>query len=200
MLDQSHLNDNIKVYPHDAILARSILRLFPYFVKPNHLTVLRYAMVPLVLFFVIDGNYPVGLLLFLFAAFTDTLDGSLARTRRQITLWGVIHDPVSDKLLITSILAVLVIKHINPLLSTIIIGMEAVFIIGGIIFKSHGSLQMANWWGKSKMIFQVIGVMLILIWLIVGFPLLKSAAEWSLITAIVLSSIGVLKYGARFGS
>lgn len=200
MIDQKHLNDNIKVYPQDTLLARSILRLFPISVKPNHLTVIRYALAPLVLFFIINNNYKIGILLFLLAALTDVLDGSMARMRRQITVWGVINDPIADKLLIISILATLIVKHVTSFLSLIIIGMEIIFIIGGVVFKSQGSLQMANWWGKTKMIFQVVGVMLILVWLMTGFAPLKVAAEWSLIVAITLASIGVLKYGARFGS
>src|SRR3989344_7857071 len=120
-LDLEHLNDNIKIYPQDKVLSWTILLLIPKFIKPNHFTILRYLLAPVVLYFVINANYRIGIPLFAFTAFTDMLDGSLARTRKQITVWGIIHDPIADKILIMSCLAVLVLKHINPIIAFMII-------------------------------------------------------------------------------
>jgi len=199
-IELDHLNDNIKVYLHDKMLIWTVLWLIPRFIKPNHLTILRYLLSPFILYFIVIANYRIGIPLFLFAAVTDMIDGSLARTRKQITVWGIIHDPIADKILIMSCLAVLVLKHINPIIAFMIIGMEIVFITGGVILKRRGVIQMANWWGKMKMIFQVIGITLILLWLLLNIGVLKTIAEVSLVIAILLSSMGVLKYGTRFGS
>ncbi len=199
-LDLEHLNDNIKIYPQDHFLSWTILRLIPRFVKPNHLTILRYLLAPVVLYFVIRANYRVGIPLFLVAAFTDMLDGSLARMRREITVWGITNDPIADKLLIASLLAVLVVQHINPIIAFMVIGMEILFVTGGVMLKRRGVIQMANWWGKMKMTFQVIGVLFILLWLVFNLPILKVIAEMSLVVAILLASAGVLQYGVRFGS
>src|SRR3989344_1659878 len=199
-IELDHLNDNIKVYLHDKMLIWTVLWLIPRFIKPNHLTILRYLLSPFILYFIVIANYRIGIPLFLFAAVTDMIDGSLARTRKQITVWGIIHDPIADKILIMSCLAVLVLKHINPIIAFMIIGMEIVFITGGVILKRRGVIQMANWWGKMKMIFQVTGITLILLWLLLNIGVLKNIAEVSLVIAILLSSMGVLKYGTRFGS
>ena len=199
-LDLEHLNDNIKIYPQDKVLSWTILLLIPKFIKPNHFTILRYLLAPVVLYFVINANYRIGIPLFAFTAFTDMLDGSLARTRKQITVWGIIHDPIADKLLIGSLLAVLVVQHVNPIIAFMVIGMEILFITGGVMLKRRGVIQMANWWGKTKMLFQVLGVGLLLVWLMSGMVVLKTIAEISLVIAILLASMGVLKYGARFGS
>lgn len=199
-LDLEHLNDNIKIYPHDQLLKWTILPLIPRFIKPNHFTVLRYLLVLPVLYFIIKANYRVGIPLFILAALTDMVDGSLARTRGQITVWGIINDPIADKSLIGSLLVVLVVQHVNPIIAFMVIGMEILFVTGGIMLKRRGVIQMANWWGKTKMIFQVLGVGLLLIWLMTGLMALKIVAEVCLVTAILLASMGVLKYGARFGS
>lgn len=199
-LDLEHLNDNIKIYPHDKLLKWTILPLIPRFIKPNHFTVLRYCLVPFVLYFIIKAHYRIGIPLFILAALTDMVDGSLARTRGQITVWGIINDPIADKSLIGSLLVVLVVQHVNPIIAFMVIGMEILFVTGGIMLKRRGVIQMANWWGKTKMIFQVLGVGLLLIWLTTGLAVLKIVAEVCLVAAILLASMGVLKYGARFGS
>jgi len=97
-------------------------------------------------------------------------------------------------------LAVLVVQHVNPIIAFMVIGMEILFITGGVMLKRRGVIQMANWWGKTKMLFQVLGVGLLLVWLMSGMVVLKTIAEISLVIAILLASMGVLKYGARFGS
>ncbi|MGM0629272.1 MAG: CDP-alcohol phosphatidyltransferase family protein [Patescibacteria group bacterium] len=84
----------------DRILDRLFLWSIPSYIKPNHLTIFRYLTVPIIFYFLLNSFYLPVLLLFLLSAFTDALDGALARTRDQITSWGKIHDPLADKLLI----------------------------------------------------------------------------------------------------
>ena len=68
---------------------------------PNRLSLLRIALVPVmaVCFYI---NFDYGALLavavFLIAAFTDFLDGYIARKTNQITELGKLLDPVADKL------------------------------------------------------------------------------------------------------
>ena len=50
----------------------------------------------------------VGAAIFGLAAFTDWLDGYLARRRRQVTSLGQMMDPLADKLLVTAALVSLV--------------------------------------------------------------------------------------------
>ena len=70
---------------------------------PNRLSLLRIAFVPVmaVCFYI---NFDYGALLavavFFIAAFTDFLDGYIARKTNQITELGKLLDPVADKLLV----------------------------------------------------------------------------------------------------
>src|ERR1035437_35073 len=68
-----------KLYPHDKVLAFLFVRFIPNWVKPNMLTVLRLALTPAVLILMSLHRWSWALPLFLFTAFTDALDGSLAR-------------------------------------------------------------------------------------------------------------------------
>ena len=78
---------------------------------PNKITLVRIFLVPLLLVFLIspDGWYPlVAATIFLVAAFTDWLDGHLARSTNQITRLGQLLDPIADKILVTAALVSLV--------------------------------------------------------------------------------------------
>ena len=66
----------------------------------------------------------MGLILFFISAFSDVVDGSLARTKNKITTWGAIYDPIADKLLLGSTSIILVSKLISFYLGFLIIIIE----------------------------------------------------------------------------
>src|SRR5262245_56464898 len=100
-----------KIYAHDRLLAATILRIVPESVTPNQITVARFLLTPFVILTLALGRYSFGVPFFLFAAFTDLLDGALARTRSQVTDWGTLWDPIADKLLIGSAIVVLIFRE-----------------------------------------------------------------------------------------
>jgi CDP-diacylglycerol---glycerol-3-phosphate 3-phosphatidyltransferase len=74
---------------------------------PNILTVARIAMTPIIaLLPFINGYVPklIAFFVFVIAAFSDFLDGQLARGRDQITDVGKLLDPLADKLLLLATL------------------------------------------------------------------------------------------------
>ena len=76
---------------------------------PNKLTILRVAMIP---FFVLFMLFPVmgeadkwiALVLFIVASLTDMLDGHIARKYNLITNFGKFMDPLADHLFLASLL------------------------------------------------------------------------------------------------
>ncbi len=142
---------------------------------PNALTLLRIFFVPLLVAALVqeDATYSLGglvlsneivaLLIFLSAAFTDLLDGYLARRWNQITTVGMLLDPVADKLLISAALVALVQVHRVPgWMAVLIIGRE--FAVSGLrsIAASEGYTIQASELGKTKMVTQVLAIALIL--------------------------------------
>ena len=102
---------------------------------PNKLTILRVAMIP---FFVLFMLFPVmgeadkwiALVLFIVASLTDMLDGHIARKYNLITNFGKFMDPLADKLLVCSALICLVeLGRIASWIVIVIIARE--FIISG---------------------------------------------------------------------
>ncbi|MEM8769808.1 MAG: CDP-diacylglycerol--glycerol-3-phosphate 3-phosphatidyltransferase, partial [Pseudomonadota bacterium] len=99
---------------------------------PNLLTIARILLIPIfVLVYVAPGlgTYLVAAVLFGLAAFTDWLDGYLARRLNQTTPFGAFLDPVADKLIVVSALTILIGHHASLWLTIpglIIIGREIV--------------------------------------------------------------------------
>ncbi len=184
-----------EVFLHDRILDKALLWMIPRWVTPNSITWLRFFLVPFVVYINYRGNYAVGVPLFLFAAFTDAVDGSLARTRDQITNFGKLFDPFADKLLIGSMVVLLVFKYLSQKIGYIVVGLEILFIVVGTVQWLLGKVSQANLWGKIKMLLQVLAVCLILLGLTFGYPILFACATWIFGAAIIFACISLFFHG-----
>lgn len=184
-----------KIYWHDRILAKTILKLFPRRVLPNHITVFRFLATPFVAALMFYERYSIGLLAFLLVAFTDTLDGSMARIRNQITEWGKIYDPLADKILIGSMVFIIVLKYIDLWTALVIIGLEIIIIITAWIRMIKGYKVQANLWGKIKMNLQVLGVVILLFSIIFNWAALLPLASTTLYLAIAFAIVSLASFG-----
>lgn len=107
------------------------------------------------------ANDTVALIFFIAAGLTDMLDGYLARRWKQVTTVGMLLDPVADKLLISAALISLVqIRFLPAWMVILIISRE--FAVSGLrsIAAAEGYTIAAGELGKTKMVFQVVGVTL----------------------------------------
>jgi cardiolipin synthase len=66
---------------------------------PNLLTLFRFLLVPLVVYYILERQFLPALLLFALAGFSDALDGFLARQYHWTSRIGALMDPLADKLL-----------------------------------------------------------------------------------------------------
>jgi len=187
--------DPAKLFPHDHIMRYTFVPLVPPFVTPNMITMFRIVMTPVVLWLLYVQQFSVGIPLFLFVAFTDALDGSTARIRKQITEWGTFYDPLADKILIGSVVLLVVVQHVNLFFGLLIVLVEALLIAGGVIRKHNGKVVSANVFGKTKMFLQVTGVLLLLIALWAGFDLFIPISVGTLSLAVVFAIISLFTYG-----
>ena len=134
---------------------------------PISLTILRIFFVPIVVVLLLakGGNmdlWAVGV--FLLAAVTDLLDGYLARKRGQITNLGILLDPIADKLLTSAAFISLTSLHLVPAwMVVIIVGRE--FAVSGLrsIASAAGFMLEVSELGKTKMVFQVVAITVIIL-------------------------------------
>lgn len=189
------MRDPTKPYPTDYILDATVLKLIPRRIRPNHITVLRMLLTPLVVLIIASGNYWWGIPLFVLTAFTDAVDGAMARMRKQVTEWGTIYDPVADKLLIGSLVFVVVLKFVNPIVGYSLLAVEAAFIIGGYVRLKRGTLMPANIWGKIKMGLEVTGVTLLLVALASGVEVIFNISIGTFILALAFAIVSLVTHG-----
>lgn len=130
---------------------------------PNKLTILRVIMIPLVMAFYMIEAIPYGkivaLVLFVLAAFTDFLDGKIARKYNLVTDFGKFLDPIADKLLVASVLFMIAIDGTIPnpwgvIVVTIIMSRELIVDAFRLIACTKGIVLAADIWGKAKTMVQ----------------------------------------------
>jgi CDP-diacylglycerol--glycerol-3-phosphate 3-phosphatidyltransferase len=130
---------------------------------PNVLTVGRILLVPVLVAVLLQAT-PHGSWIaagvFALAAVTDTLDGYLARSRRSVTTFGKVMDPIADKLLIAAALISLVsLDRVEPWVAMVIIARE--FAVSGLRVAAgvQGVVIPASRLGKAKTIIQVAAIL-----------------------------------------
>ena len=187
-----------KVTPIDKMLDVSFLRLIPEWVTPNHVTIFRFLSIPLLIALLLADYTDLATTLFVISAFSDAVDGALARTRKEVTKWGIVNDPLADKLLIGSVVAIVVTKYVHPILAFSIIGIE-IFIFASALYKTRygGKIVPAKTVGKIKMILESVALFLIFvsiisgsgIFLVIGTILLYLAIFFAILSLFVYKSI-----------
>jgi len=133
---------------------------------PNFLTLLRVVLIPvLVLAWFIPSQYAgeISALIFVVAAFTDWLDGWLARRWKQESAFGAFLDPVADKLMVAAALVLLV-----DAFDSVLVTLSAIVIIGREIVVSALREWMSeigqrahvavSWLGKVKTATQMLAI------------------------------------------
>ena len=133
---------------------------------PNQITLARIASVPLFMYLVLMEK-PVGtilaIVLFVLAAASDAVDGYLARSLNQTTVFGKFADPIADKLLIAGALISFVqLGELSAAATMIIISRE--FLVTGlrIMAIAEGKVIVASPLGKLKTMSHI-GLVLIIL-------------------------------------
>lgn len=170
-----------------------VLPFIPSFMRPNHFTIVRMLMTPFVLWILYEGSYIIGVPLFVFVAFTDLIDGSLARVRNQITPWGIFFDPVADKLLIGSVALLIALKYFHPIVIFVAIALD---LLPSVLFlsRTNGRMMMANIWGKTKMFLQFVSIFVLLLGITLGIQPMIDAAEITLAISLVFALVAAVTY------
>ncbi len=172
-----------------------VLPFIPKAITPNQVTVFRFLATPFVIWGLAVGAYTWSIPLFVAVAFTDMIDGSLARVRKQVTEWGTFFDPIADKMLITLSAVVVVVQAVGWWLTTLVIFVELAIVLGGMLHKQRGIDVTANHWGKAKMFMQVTGVTLLLCGLALVSPGFIMAGTVVLLISVILAVMSLFTYG-----
>lgn len=154
----------------------------------NCLSFFRILLLPLILYVLSEGNsmfLAAGLLVL--AAFTDVLDGYLARKCGDVSRMGMVLDPLADKLMIGSVGAFLVSLADFPLwlIVTVVLRDCAILIGGLLLIRAKGSPVPPNLAGKLTTVLLTITLFL---FIINAGPLLRLSFVWLSTLLLAVSS------------
>lgn len=126
---------------------------------PNVLTVLRILLVPVLVVALTTGlkdGDTIAAVVFVIAAFTDGLDGYIARSRKSITTFGKVMDPIADKMLIAAALIALVsLGRLAAWVAMVIIAREFAVTAMRMAAGAQGVVIEASLFGKAKTVLQI---------------------------------------------
>lgn len=159
-----HPDDADEVTDTPESIDLAALRAEPHwFNLANLLTFLRALLVPVILWLLLADD-PTGRWwafgIFVFAAWTDSIDGWVARRYNGVTRWGQLADPIADKLLIIGSLASLAFIGELPwwAVNVIVVREVAVTVLRLRLVRRLGLVMPASVWGKIKTLSQVVAV------------------------------------------
>lgn len=170
---------------------------------PNALAAARILFAPLVMLLIVladSGALSVAwaAALFLVTAFTDFLDGYLARKWNVATTLGAFLDSTADKLLVTgSLLALISVDRASIWVAVIIILREFVVMALRGLVAIGGDVINPSVWGKVKANFQFVAIFLAIVrWDVVFGGLFLD--EWFMWLAAIVTLMSGWGYVAAF--
>ena len=153
---------------------------------PNKLTVSRFILTAafLIVFFTAWRYHEtVALVLFCVASLTDYFDGMIARRDKLITNFGILMDPLADKILVCSAFIAFVDRGWIPAwMAVIVVGRELAITGLRLLAASKNLVLAAERFGKHKTISQIVVIIAALVkssymeWGVVG----KAIFGWPL--------------------
>lgn len=179
----------------DSIIGRTVLWAIPHRVRPNHLTVLRFVLVPLVFLLFRGGFTGAALAVFVVGACTDFLDGAMARERDQVTELGTFIDPLADKLLVAAALLALGWDYlvIKIIVASVVLELASM-VLGAVHWAQGGGVVRANVFGKVKMVLLSVGLSLFLLGRVLAADAAVDAAVWILWGALAFAVVSGVKF------
>ena len=128
---------------------------------PNALTTLRLVAVPVLIWLMATDTRDArawATVVFLVAAFTDLMDGAIARKRGEITSFGKLADPIADKSLIgAALIGLSLLDDLAWWITIVILVRELGVTLLRMWVIKHGVIP-ASRGGKAKTLAQVIAI------------------------------------------
>jgi CDP-diacylglycerol--glycerol-3-phosphate 3-phosphatidyltransferase len=177
---------------------------------PNKLTLSRFILTVAFLAVLFSGarfHQTVALVLFVAGGLTDLMDGYIARKQKLITNFGILMDPLADKIMVCSAFIAFVGLNLMEAWMVVIIVARELAITGlRLLAASKNVVLAAEGYGKHKTASQIVAIIAILVvisyqqwgplssaffsWELLGFgpwvTVFTALAKW---TAVVLTFI-----------
>ena len=187
---------------------------------PNKISITRICLIPVfvVAFYltVIPYNFIIAAVIFTIAAFTDFLDGYIARKYNMVSDFGKFLDPIADKVLVSTALilvlvpptGVVMLPWYASVMVAVILARELIISGFRLVAAGKNVVIAADWSGKIKTFVTDVAIVAILVfaqisptaftvWNIVGTALLGLSTLLTIISGVecIVKNRAVLKEG-----
>ena len=167
---------------------------------PNLLTLVRIIITPFILIALSHGQYMLGGWMFGGAAFTDILDGGLARRFGSQSKIGQYLDPIADKILLTCIYIGLALGGAVPVWIVLLIFARDLWILllSGIALRFTGFRNLQpSLWGKASTFFQIMAAIAVMAARAYGNDWFLRISTVLLAGVVILAAVSGVDYGLR---
>jgi CDP-diacylglycerol--glycerol-3-phosphate 3-phosphatidyltransferase len=134
---------------------------------PNKLTLSRFVLTVaflVVMFSRMKFHETIALVLFVAGGISDFLDGQIARRRKLITSFGILMDPLADKIMVCSaFIAFIELDWIRAWMVVIVVARELAITGLRLLAASKNVVLAAEGYGKHKTISQIVAIISILV-------------------------------------
>jgi len=166
---------------------------------PNILTIIRFLLVPVFAYkYIAQGDVVWATIILVLSGFTDVLDGYIARKYNMVTKWGVVFDPIADKLTQLTVAFCIAFKGLEIMwfAFALMLAKELVLVLGGIkLYRKADVVVSANWYGKvATLVFYLVFFVLILF----GHKITPEVKETIVIVALSISIFALFSYAINF--
>ncbi|OFZ81258.1 MAG: CDP-diacylglycerol--glycerol-3-phosphate 3-phosphatidyltransferase [Bdellovibrionales bacterium RIFOXYD1_FULL_53_11] len=166
---------------------------------PNILTMIRMAMVPVIVgcLFARTRTWDfVAMIVFVAASLTDYFDGYIARSHKVITVYGKLLDPLADKFLVVSTLVMLQeLGRIHPVIVILLICRELAITGLRALASAEGLIISASASAKLKTATQMVAIPLVI--LKDGIPGLPALPLFEIGVALIYISLAISLWSAK---
>jgi cardiolipin synthase len=170
----------------------------------NLLTLARLLLAPFIFLAIANGRHTLALVLFACAAFTDGIDGMLARRLGQITPVGAYFDPIADKVLLSGVYVSLAIVGSVPWWLVVVIFGRDIFLLassGFALLLTEVRQFQPSVWGKASTFVQIVCAIAWMTQNVVNSTALYALAQalvWPTAAATIWSGLHYSWRGIRF--
>lgn len=163
---------------------------------PNLLSLSRLLLVPVFILLAFQEGASVRWLLaavIIYGITSDIADGLIARYTKQVSDWGKILDPLSDKISTATVAWYVWLRHDFPLWAFILLLVKdiAILVAGTVTISKSTAIPVSNFWGKTAALLWAVTVL-------AYFLDLRSMKEGFLYAATAATIPALVSYGKRW--
>jgi len=164
-----------------------------FWTASNVVSLFRLLLTGPVVYLLLNEMRVAAFVVCLLSAFTDYLDGKLARSTNTVSEWGKVIDPIADKVFIGAILIVLLVQGLYPVwFVVLVLARDGIILAGGLWVRRYTpvvppSLPSGKW---AVAAISASGFCAMMVWI--------TARDVFIFISCMLIAVSLWDYGRRF--